>query len=164
MRVGCCLTKRSHAEKHAPWWQLAEPAQNMVLLTVVAVAVDPVVVVDQPCCCDADIKQIYTRPRPHSTRPDATHEHAREREREGLDTPRMQRDYSATRTLNLRVTRATLDQRTTIPQASFTTKPRLLCFVCFCGCTVTAPCVTARCLRIAQLANAGYNLGVHPWL
>ena len=77
----------------------------MVLLTD-DVAVDPVVVVDQPCCCDAAVKQIYTRPRHHSTRPDATHEHAREREKRA-DTPRTQRDtqISSRVTRNCRSTR-----------------------------------------------------------
>ena len=77
----------------------------MVLLTD-DVAVRPVVVVDQPCCCDAAVKQIYTRPRHHSTRPDATHEHAREREKRA-DTPRTQRDtqISSRVTRNCRSTR-----------------------------------------------------------
>ena len=82
------------------------------MLMLMLVAVDPVVVVDQPCHCDADIKQIYTRPRPHSTRPDATHEHTRERE-EKVST---RHECSTTRTLNPRVTRATIEHRATIPQ------------------------------------------------
>jgi hypothetical protein len=32
-------------------------------------------------------KMMYIQPRPHSAHPSATHEHAKEREREGLDTP-----------------------------------------------------------------------------
>lgn len=65
----------------------------MLLLDDVAVAVDPPVA-DRPLRCGVDVKQIYIQPRPHSTRPEATHEHAREREEKvlTLDTPRKQHD------------------------------------------------------------------------
>ena len=137
MLIGCCRMKRSQTEKPAPGWQLAEPAHMVLLLMLVAA--DPVVVVDRPCHCDADIKQIYTRPRPHSTRSDATHEHAREREREGLT--RLERSttrHSALVSLEQRSINALLYHRRPIQ------RNRDFCVsVYFCGCNRPV-CVTTR--------------------
>ena len=63
----------------------------MVLLTDVAGVADPVVVA-RPYRCDVDIKHVYTQPRPHSTHPNATHEHTGEREEKASTRPRMQHD------------------------------------------------------------------------
>ena len=88
----CCRMRRSQTEKPAPGWQLEEPAQLKVLLTDVAGVARPVVV-DRPYLCDVDVKHVYIQPRPHSTHPNATHEHTGEREEKALT----RRECSTTR-------------------------------------------------------------------
>ena len=107
----------------------------LLLLTVVADVADPVVV-DRPYRCGVDVKHVYIQPRPHSTHPNATHEHTGEREEKASTRPRMQHDTP----LSSRVTR--VNERSTRYYTSNVLYNETETFVFLCTFVgVTAPYV-----------------------